>query len=31
LIAQQLRGEIEEMYAVQEPSSVVGRRSFAAS
>jgi long-chain acyl-CoA synthetase len=31
LIAQQLRGEIEEMYAVDEQSSVVGRRSLAAS
>lgn len=31
LIAQQLGGEIEEMYAVDEPSSVVGRRSLAAS
>jgi long-chain acyl-CoA synthetase len=31
LIAQQLRGKIEDMYAVEEQSSVVGRRSRAAS
>jgi long-chain acyl-CoA synthetase len=31
LIAQQLRGEIEEMYPGEEPSPVVGRRSLAAS